>query len=122
MNRNLLMLAVVVVLAAGLTLREMKNRAVRHEAATVVRQLGGHTGSLVPPFPFSGHEIRITFAGPGLSGEDLPRLRILQQLAARHHVGVLFRDTHLTDEDIARVCEMLPDCSVHSIVDGERQQ
>ncbi|MFG0333724.1 MAG: hypothetical protein ACF8TS_10210 [Maioricimonas sp. JB049] len=122
MNRPLLFLAVVVVLATGLTVREARDRALRHEAATVVRQLGGRTGSLVPPIPFTGHEIRITFSGPGVAREDLPRLKILQQLAARHYVGVLFRDTNLTDEDIARIRAMLPGCSVHSIVDGPRQE
>ena len=111
----------VVALVVWLTVRETMDRFNKQRAYPVIRELGGRIGSLTPPIPFSGSELRIEFHNTRFEAGDLERLSVLELLTSKHWVGVMFKDTNMSRDDLIELRTLLPNCHVFRIVDGERQ-
>ena len=110
-----------VVFAGWLAVRETQDRINKQRAYPVIEELGGRIGSITPPLPFAGSELRIEFHNIEFKNGDLKRLSVLQPLTSKHHVGVMFKDTNVSGRDIMEVRATLPNCAVFRIVDGELQ-
>jgi hypothetical protein len=79
-------------------------------ALPIIRDLGGHVGSL-PNEPF-GTEYYISFQNRVLSRSDLDRLVALNPLASRNPVMIVFEDSGLTADDIQYVQKLVPNARV----------
>jgi hypothetical protein len=77
-------------------------------AMAVVKDLGGSAGSLMD-WPF-GKEIRIAFSR-SLADAELERLTVLNSLAGRDFVGVMF-NCELSTEQLGSARRALPECVV----------
>ena len=111
----------VVALVGWLSVRETRDRINKQRAYPVIRELGGRIGSLTPPIPFSGSELRIEFHNTRFKTGDFERLSVLEPLTSKHWVGVMFKDTNLSRRDIIELRTVLPNCYIVRVVDGERQ-
>lgn len=110
-----------VVFVGWLAVRETQDRINKQRAYPVIRDLGGRIGSLTPPIPFSGSELRIEFHNTEFRNGDLERLSVLEPLTSKHCVGVMFKDTNVSRRDIIELRAMLPKCLIFRVVDGEGQ-
>lgn len=116
-------IAILVVLATPITflaVREAVDGHRRRVARDAVVSLGGKAGSLPSLIPLLGSELRYEFHGTNFSDGDLQRLLPLAKLSGRHWVGIMFKDTNITSDNIAELKVMLPGCHPFRIVDGER--
>lgn len=100
-------------------IREVSDLNNRQQVYAVVSELGGRVGSLSPPIPFTGSEIRISFRELELTNDELKRLTVIQSIASRNHVSVAFIDTNVSAADISDLREAIPNCRVFRIVDGD---
>ena len=100
-----------------LVVRDVLQSQRKSKALVVVRELDGRMGG-IPAWPF-GDQIRVEFHERSFSRQDLQRLTVLNPLTGRNSVGVMFKDTNLTREDILELRDMLPHCVVFRVVDGK---
>jgi hypothetical protein len=124
MRRKSVIMAIAVtsaLIVGWLAWREGRDRVYKQRAYSVVKELGGRIGSITPPVPFSGSDIRIEFHNVEFRAGDLERLSVLQPLSSRNHVGVMFRDTNVLGRDILELRAMLPKCRFFRVVAGELQ-
>src|SRR5689334_4199641 len=107
---------IAVALIAGLcwlVVRDVLQSQRKVEALALVREMGGRMGGL-PAWPF-GEEIRVEFQNRDFNRQDLERLTVLKPLTGRNWVGVMFKDSNLTREDILDLREKLPHCVVFRV-------
>lgn len=119
--RRLKWITAVVTLAliAWLGEREVRDRINKRHAYPVIAELGGRIGSLTPPIPFAGSEIRIWFRGKQFKDGDLKRLSVVRPLTEIHHVAIAFIDSNITEEEIVELRAMLPGCVIFRQQDGQ---
>jgi hypothetical protein len=101
--------------------REVRDRTARRRAYAVVSEMGGSIGSITPPVPFAGSEIRIEFKGKQFGKGDLAKLVVLNPLTEINFVGVMFNDSNVSAADIRQLRELLPKCRVLRVVNGQYQ-
>ncbi|MDQ3331683.1 MAG: hypothetical protein M3552_13680, partial [Planctomycetota bacterium] len=114
---RLLLVLFIAAFSGWFLVREVRDRRHREQAFPVVKDLGGRIGSI--PFWTVGDEIRITFADRSFAREELARLVVLEPLTDRHWVGVAFRNTNLTDDDVEALGRIIPNCFIMRVVDNE---
>lgn len=104
--------AVAIVLIGWLAEREVRDRINKRRAYPVIAELGGRIASITPPIPFAGSQIAISFRRINFDREQLQRLSVLKPLMAIHHVGLVFVDSNITDDDVAELRRLLPGCNI----------
>jgi hypothetical protein len=116
-------LVIGLLLVAGVAwigVREIREHGERRRAFAVVEMLGGRVGGIRSPlFPLAGAEIRIEFRKGEFIHGDLRQLAVLNPLSGRNWVGVMFKDTDVSGDEIRALHELLPKCHVFRIVKGE---
>lgn len=119
MNRRKWIALVLILFVGWIVVREVQDAANKRCAYPVIVQLGGRIGSLPTPIPFTGSELRIVFDQKKLTNKELQQLTVLNPLASKHTVGVMFQDTNVTGDQIRMLREQIPDCQINRVVDGK---
>ena len=110
-----------VLFVGWLGVRETQDRINRQRAYPVIESLGGRIGSIRPSLLFRGSELRIGFHNTQFKHGEIKRLAVLRPLTSTHAVGVMFKDTNTTRQDVIELRQMLPECAIFRVVEGEIQ-